>query len=422
MVGNTRKIQVDSDTEYQLPGTDGADGQFLKTNGTGITTWANAGSQIIVHADQPAINAYTPQVGDTIMCGVNMGDYSAHSLDSVTIFHTGSPTGRIDLGEAINCNIQAAHIKFNNSVATVKRTRVFASNEVTFASDCKGFEYSSIYCESFTLDNIDGAVTFTFNKSFVRCVEGDCTIGTGTNMTTVQDSVIDVNGAFIAGTAGVYLYNNTQVTCQYVSGSPDIKFNSSSMLTSLGMGLSGSGTNSFINQSGSAIATNVATDVAFVIKQQKISFNSYDEPCAFLATISGGVTHANNTTIDVVFDTESYDDGSNLNTTTGTFTAPCDGIYFFSTLVAYDDDSQWSDNDWMRVFLKKNTTLHQLAAINPNSQNSMGMATIGGSISIKLDASDTVVIQAYQNSDTTLEFSDGLARSFFSGHLVKRLG
>lgn len=42
MVGNTRKIQVDSDTEYQLPGTDGSDGQFLKTNGSGITTWATA--------------------------------------------------------------------------------------------------------------------------------------------------------------------------------------------------------------------------------------------------------------------------------------------------------------------------------------------------------------------------------------------
>ena len=423
MVGNTRKIQVDSDTEYTLPGADGSSGHFLKTNGSGVTSWVAQTGATYFFDDQTSINDHTPSDGDVYIVTDNSPDFTSKTLQGVTIIMAETGTSFITLGSATNVRIYGYDLVVGNTSDVLERCDFFMKRNVTFNDDSLGFKDCTFYCKSFTLDDIDSSITdFDFSDSYIRCNEGEFTIGTGTQLTEISDCTLDINGGFVTTTGGVYLKDKTRVTASYASGSEQIKFANTAFFESKGHSTSASTTNNLRDSSDASIVQNVPGKVPFVIQQMGVWFPTNDTPCAFLATVADGQTHVTDTNQTVVFDTETYDDGGDFDTSTGYFTAPCDGIYSFSACVTYDDDSQWSAQDYMRVYIDVGGTPIMIGSSNPNSHSSLGFASVSGSVSVKCDAGDDVFIEVYQNSDVTLEFSDGLIRTNFSGHLVKRLG
>jgi hypothetical protein len=84
---------------------------------------------------------------------------------------------------------------------------------------------------------------------------------------------------------------------------------------------------------GAAVGTNTALEIS------EAGIVSQPLRCAFSANLSGDVSNVtgNGTEYTVAFDTEDYDLNSDFNTSTGIFTAPEDGYYFFGSRVGLNN-------------------------------------------------------------------------------------
>jgi hypothetical protein len=139
------------------------------------------------------------------------------------------------------------------------------------------------------------------------------------------------------------------------------------------------------------------------------------------AAIYGGESNLSvgqNSEVTIPFNNESYDLNNNFSSTT--FTAPVNGIYHFDATITWVGFSP--NNGYARFNLFKNDEAlygeHQSPQQNAFSQHL--------SLDIKLNATDTVKLKAFQNSTSDQSitnvgvFSNNGNYMYFSGHLVVR--
>jgi hypothetical protein len=171
-------------------------------------------------------------------------------------------------------------------------------------------------------------------------------------------------------------------------------------------------------------ATNVLDDAAtsrsLVTSQTGIVANYSYPQIAFSAVVSSQIPNVtgNATEYPIVFDSETYDYGSNYNNATGTFTAPATGKYLLSTAVriavgtavtTYVAKISTSNRDY--VFYRGDTD---------NIRDGSATFTCAGSFVVDMDAADTarVTITVSGLGADTVDVE--ATETFFQAHYLMR--
>lgn len=139
--------------------------------------------------------------------------------------------------------------------------------------------------------------------------------------------------------------------------------------------------------------------------------------CAFLATLSGAQSPADNTVTTVLFDSEVYDEGSDYNPATGIFTAPFDGLYRFDASAQFAGLAD-ADEFLLRFFV--NSTNYTGARFMNGGASGVGASS---TLEIRLVAGDTVAVRVFQDNGTAAAealSTGGVTR--FAGRAIDTLG
>jgi len=138
---------------------------------------------------------------------------------------------------------------------------------------------------------------------------------------------------------------------------------------------------------------------------------------AYLSTNQPNVT-GDGTVYTIIFDTELFDQGSNYNNATGTFTAPVAGKYQFNVTV--DLIATTATGGFINLVTTSRS--YRLVAVKPSNVGTAGGDTgLSGSIIVNMSANDTATVTAQATGTTKISAVYGTSTpsvTSFSGFLV----
>lgn len=140
---------------------------------------------------------------------------------------------------------------------------------------------------------------------------------------------------------------------------------------------------------------------------------------AFLA--HGAATFTNvtgdGTTVTVVFDNEAFDQNSDYDNTTGTFTAPVTGKYFLEGAIGWTGLTSSHTRQITRIVTSNGT--YFVCFNNPFVvQDSNGFINAVGSALFDMDAADTATITGTVYNGSKVVDIDNARSTYFSGALI----
>ena len=117
----------------------------------------------------------------------------------------------------------------------------------------------------------------------------------------------------------------------------------------------------------------------------------------------------------IPFNTTSFDNGSNFNTSTNTFTAPVTGIYHFDLTYYMNTISAVTEAIF---YITGNVAAYNIFDFNPTAtQDSGGTLIVNGGTTIPMTAGDTLIAPVFVASGT-LTLVGGLLATYLTGYLV----
>lgn len=138
---------------------------------------------------------------------------------------------------------------------------------------------------------------------------------------------------------------------------------------------------------------------------------------AFSAYLSGNQNNfALNTNVPVQFDTEYFDQNADFNTSNYTFTAPVTGKYQINIALRFNNIDTAAG--FYQTILTTSNRGYALFTIDPNYSSDVAYLHGNASILTDMDASDTALVQVYQNNGTQQTDISSGTDCIFSGFLA----
>ena len=141
--------------------------------------------------------------------------------------------------------------------------------------------------------------------------------------------------------------------------------------------------------------------------------------CSFAAYMNSGVTNiAADSLVSLPFDTEFFDIGSNLNTSTYTFTAPATGYYLFNTYIRLNNNNR--DMNYIMFRLVTTAREYERNIWDPNAfYNDVTYWSMNSTDYVYLSSGNTVIPKYYQGGGSAnVDIPSGAGQSMFSGFRV----
>lgn len=148
-----------------------------------------------------------------------------------------------------------------------------------------------------------------------------------------------------------------------------------------------------------------------LVKSTEIEPSQWKNPYCFRAYASGSTTLTDNTTVKILFATESYDYGNDF--ASSTYTAPVAGVYHFEAVIHYATA--------IATLVSASTYIYKngASAITGPDFNVTGNAPVYYvSGDLLLAANDTIEIHHFQNSAGSEATLTGSDKTWFCGHLI----
>jgi hypothetical protein len=442
------------------------------TNGANYTTIGSAITAAVAAGGNHTIfiqpGAYTENL--TLAAGINL---TAYPCDATTFLNSSATTNVTIIGKcsaSFNGSASFSGINFQtNSDYAVEVTGSSTTN--LFFSGCNFnglnnsiFHYASSNSGRFYIYDCTGNLDTTGIAYFVA-TSGDLRIyggvfgndGGSTTASTISAGTIGLhntefhNSITTSSTAGITAINNSQMIGTLTvggSGTNNINLSSfssaSSSAISVGTGstltvadcvIDSSNTNaitglgtlaysglSFINTSSLINATTQTANIA------RPGITRSSQQPAFMAYVSattGGLFGNSSSNVTVPFNAVRFDQASNFNTSTNTFTAPYAGKYLFtidlrlgslSATMTYADCRLITTQDTL-VFSPINAGAAQTINTTPNQIG------LGGSVLVTMNAGDTATVAVVVSggasaAGTFIGGASAVGATNFSGYLV----
>ena len=123
---------------------------------------------------------------------------------------------------------------------------------------------------------------------------------------------------------------------------------------------------------------------------------------------------AANTYVDILYDTERFDNNADFNPSNGTFTAPVTGKYQFNMSLRFQNAV--SDHTYIYLQFNSSNSNHPIILASPGFHGDAELyVPFTGSALLDMDANDTCKVRFYQQGGTA---SIDVGYQYFDGHLV----
>lgn len=267
---------------------------------------------------------------------------------------------------------------------------------------------------------------------------GDTSTSTATilgNEYVASTTVIKAGGPF-ASLGGMYLTGSTATTYtvggETGTGTISLGRSTASNTINIGNATTTSGNTQTINiassASGTGLAaitignTNGASSLALRAGTGDITMSGIVKNSSqpgFLTSLSTSqLNFATSSDVPVLFDSKIFDNASNFDTGTYTFTAPETGKYLFNVAVRIDNVDTAAD--YYTLYLITSNRNYRLAIIDPGQfAADLVYWHLNGSAIADMDASDTAYIVIRQQAGTAqTDIISATTNSFFSGWML----
>lgn len=365
----------------------------VSNGGTGATTLTNHG--VVLGQGTAALTATAVgATGQTIM-GNTGADPS----------FTGSPSfsGSVTAATGLTVTTGGASITGTTTISG-------SNNAVTITSGTSALNIAN--------DAAAGTVNFATGAAVKTVTLGSTN---STSSTAIQSgsgtlSLTSTNGAMtlVSGTGAINISNDASATTVNIATGAAAKvviLGSTNGASSLALQY-GTADFSLASATGTIMTAQDTGEINYPLQPAFVAYNSADD---------NDVT-GDGTVYTIIFDTEIFDQGSDYNNTTGTFTAPITGRYGFQVGVRL---KQLGASHLLgEVLLVTSNRSYQISLANYFSMSAAavvnGDLTINGAAFSDMDVGDTasISVTVYNSTKTVDVFGTTSPRTFFSGNLV----